>query len=209
MARNIYQRLNNLKARRSGTDRLSAVRADSASELLTKSIFTEDYLKRSAADKPNTRYTLGSMQEVSPDYTRISIETAQRVGNQLEQGLTRAGFSVEFRLQGSVPLNTHIRGVSDVDLLNLDKSHLTYMVGGARAQAGWYTSPTSRYFSRSTFGPAPGERAHLARRLSGGCRRHFGRESDSSVRWIAGATRRCRALTLGRHDCLPEFRSGA
>jgi hypothetical protein len=144
MARNIYQRLNNLKARRSGTDRLSAVRADSASELLTKSIFTEDYLKRSAADKPNTRYTLGSMQEVSPDYTRISIETAQRVGNQLEQGLTRAGFSVEFRLQGSVPLNTHIRGVSDVDLLNLDKSHLTYMVGGARAQAGWYTSPTSR-----------------------------------------------------------------
>jgi hypothetical protein len=144
MARNIYQRLNNLKARRSGTDRLYSVRADSADELLRKSTLTEDYQKRSGADQPNTRYALGSMQEVSPDYTRISIETAQRVGNQLQQGLTRAGFSVEFRLQGSVPLNTHIRGVSDVDLLNLDTGLLTYMVAGARARAGWYTSPTAR-----------------------------------------------------------------
>jgi hypothetical protein len=143
MARNIYQRLNNLKARRSGTDRLSAVRADSAGELLTKSLVTEDYQKRSAADKPNTRYALGSMQEVSADYTRISVETAQRVGRQLEQGLTNAGIAVEFRLQGSVPLNTHIRGVSDVDLLNIDTSLVTYMVGGARSTAGWYT-PTHR-----------------------------------------------------------------
>jgi hypothetical protein len=143
MARNIYQRLDNLKARRSGTDRLHFA-ADSAGELLRKSSLTEDYQKRSAADKPNTRYALGSMQEVTPDYTRISLETAQRVGRQLEQGLTNAGFQVEFRLQGSVPLNTHIRGVSDVDLLNIDTSVLTYFVVGARSRAGLYTHPTTR-----------------------------------------------------------------
>jgi hypothetical protein len=144
MARNIYQRLNNLKARRSGTDRLYSVRADSALDSLSKSLLTEDYEKRSAADKPNTRYALGSMQEVSADYTRISIETAQRVGARLEQGLTNAGFAVEFRLQGSVPLNTHIRGVSDVDLLNLDKNFTSYYVAGARARAGLYGPSATR-----------------------------------------------------------------
>jgi hypothetical protein len=143
MARNIYQRLDNLKARRSGTDRLQFA-ADSAGELLRKSALTEDYQKRSAVDKPNTRYALGSMQEVTPDYTRISLETAQRVGRQLEQGLTNLRIQVEFRLQGSVPLNTHIRGVSDVDLLNIDTSQLTYFVVGARSRAGLYTNPTTR-----------------------------------------------------------------
>ncbi len=40
-------------------------------------------------------------------------------------------------------MNTHIRGVSDVDLLNLDANFLTYLVAGARSRAGWYTT-TSR-----------------------------------------------------------------
>lgn len=144
MARNIHQRLNNLNARRSGTDRFYTVRADDAGDLLRKSYLTEDYQKRAASDKPNTRYALGAMQEVSPDYTRISLETAQRVGRQLEQGLTNAGYLVEFRLQGSVPLNTHIRGVSDVDLLNLDTNFTTYYVSGARARAGLYGPSATR-----------------------------------------------------------------
>ena len=55
-----------------------------------------------------------------------------------------AGFSVDFRLQGSVPLNVHIRGVSDVDLLNLETSFHTYHTGGYRSRAGLYTLPTSR-----------------------------------------------------------------
>jgi hypothetical protein len=80
------------------------------------------------------------MQEVSPDYTRISIETAERVGRQLDAALTVTGLSVEFRLQGSVPLNVHIRGVSDVDLLNLDVGFLTYATIGVRSQQGYYTS---------------------------------------------------------------------
>jgi hypothetical protein len=138
MPRNIHRRLNNLNARRSGTDRLYTVRADDAGDLLRKSYLTEDYQKRAGSDKPNTRYALGAMQEVSPDYTRVSLETAQRVGRQLEKGLTDAGFSVAFRLQGSVPLNTHIRGVSDVDLLNLDISYTSYYTAGTRARAGLY-----------------------------------------------------------------------
>jgi hypothetical protein len=84
------------------------------------------------------------MQDVGPDYTRISLETAQRVGRQLNAGLVAAGFSVDFRLQGSVPLNVHIRGVSDVDLLNLETGFLTYATHGRRSLAGGYGSPASR-----------------------------------------------------------------
>ncbi len=141
MARDINTRLNQLQARRKGTDRLSRLTMDAQSEVLAKSIIDEDWQKRKV--QPYTRYALGAMQEVGPEYTRISIETAQRVGRQLDQALVAAGYSVEFRLQGSVPLNVHIRGVSDVDLLNLDTSFFTYSTAGWSSQLGLYTNPTN------------------------------------------------------------------
>lgn len=143
MARNINQRLDRLRVRRSGTDRLGRLNEEARADIIAKSRIEETWQKR-AKDKPNTRYALGSMQEVGTDYTRISVETAQRVGNQLNDGLTKAGFSVDFRLQGSVPLNVHIRGVSDVDLLTLDLGFYTYDTTGSRSRTGFYTSPTSR-----------------------------------------------------------------
>lgn len=127
MARDINKRLANLKVRRRGAP----------TESLLKSLLPESYEKRSS--KSYTRYALGAMQAVDDDYTRIGLETAERIGKQLHSGLKDAGNPVEFRLQGSVPLNVHIRGVSDVDLLVLDSSFLTYAVGGARAQASGYT----------------------------------------------------------------------
>lgn len=143
MARDIQKRLSQLRSRRAGTDRLTRLGYDSQLELLSKSIqLEESWQKR--AQKPYTRYALGAMQEVGPEYTRISLETAERVGKQLESRLSAAGFVVEFRLQGSVPLNTHIRGVSDVDLLNLDKDFLTYATAGARSRAGLYGNPSTR-----------------------------------------------------------------
>jgi len=140
MANDINNRLERIRKRRSGTDRLYLLAEDARREILAKSIVEESWEKRAAKTKPYTRYALAAMQEVSPDYTRISIETAERVGRQLDTKLTTAGFSVEFRLQGSVPLNVHIRGVSDVDLLNIDTSFLTYSVNGQRSRGGLYTS---------------------------------------------------------------------
>ena len=88
-------------------------------DAVAKSVEDESYQKR-APDAPYTQYALGAMQEVGPEYTRISIEEAERVGKQLKSGLTAMGLTVDFRLQGSVPANIHIRGVSDVDLLTID-----------------------------------------------------------------------------------------
>ncbi|MBR0713965.1 hypothetical protein [Bradyrhizobium liaoningense] len=139
MARNIGNRLTKLEQRRKGTDRLTRVAQDSRPDIITKSLQAESWQGR-ARSQSYTRYALGAMQEVGPDYTRISIETAQRVGAQLKSGLETAGISAEFRLQGSVPLNVHIRGVSDVDLLTLDLGLLTYSTMGALSMRGGYYS---------------------------------------------------------------------
>jgi hypothetical protein len=143
MARDINTRLSQLQNRRRGTDRLGRLALDAQIEVLAKSYIEEDWQKR-ARVQPFTRYALGAMQEVGPEYTRISIETAQRVGRQLDQALTAMGFSIDFRLQGSVPLNVHIRGVSDVDLLNLDTSFFTYALAGRTSQLGLYTTTTNK-----------------------------------------------------------------
>lgn len=140
---NINTRLDHLRNRRTGLDRRHKLAHDSAQEVLAKSLIEEGWQKR-AADKPFTRYCLGAMQEVDQDYTRVGIETAERVGNQLSNGLSAARLSVEFRLQGSVPLNVHIRGVSDVDLLTLDTGFFTYATNGQMSLSGQYRSPSSR-----------------------------------------------------------------
>ncbi|KQP77436.1 hypothetical protein ASF60_22880 [Methylobacterium sp. Leaf113] len=143
MAQDINARLNRLKIRRRGMDRLGRLNETARAEILNDSVTDERWQKR-ANNQPNTRYVLGSMQEVGTEYTRISVETAERVGKQLKNGLMSAGYSVEFRLQGSVPLNVHIRGVSDVDLLNLEAGYHTYDRGGLRDLIGSYTSPDAR-----------------------------------------------------------------
>jgi hypothetical protein len=145
MARNIEDRIANLRARRFGLDRLSRLNEAARSEVVFDSLSDEPWQTRAAgAGKPFTKYALGAMQEVGKRYTEISVETATRVGKQLETGLANKGYSVDFRLQGSVPLNVHIRGVSDVDLLTLDTSFYTYTKSGLRSQLGYYTSPTQR-----------------------------------------------------------------
>lgn len=134
MARNINERLQQLHNRRSGIDRIGRLTEDAKLTVFSNSLIEENWQKR-ARTQPYTRYALGSMQEVDSDYTRISIESAQRVGNQLNTALA----NIDFRLQGSVPLNVHIRGVSDVDVLVLNTDFLSYATSGQWGQQRLYT----------------------------------------------------------------------
>lgn len=143
MARDIGQRISSLRERRAGTDRLTRLNEESRIAVLTKS-FSEERWQKRATTQPYTRYALGAMEEVDEDYTRISLETAERVGKQLHAALTAEGRSIAFRLQGSVPLNVHIRGVSDVDLLTIDDYNLlTYNPAGLKSQLGHYLPTTN------------------------------------------------------------------
>lgn len=142
MARTIRDRIARLDSRRSGIDRLTAVAQDSQFEVLAKSLVQEGYKNR-AKEQPYTEYTLGSMQEVDANYTRISLEEADRIAKQLTGGLNNENIRVDFRIQGSVAANIHIRGVSDVDLLVLDASFFTYDAAGHQSRAGHYNIPIS------------------------------------------------------------------
>ena len=142
MTSDISQRIQRLSARRRGTDRMISLDSAEQLEVLAKSLTEESGWTKRAANQPFTRYALGAMQEVGPDYTRVSMETAQRVRSQLDTRLHAAGFLVEFHVQGSVPANVHIRGVSDVDLLVLDRSFLTFDRTGAVGARGGYGNPT-------------------------------------------------------------------
>ena len=140
MTRDIGKRLQQLKARRSGADRIAVLNSTDGLDVLAKSIYGESYTRRATGQK-HTQYALGAMQPVDADYTRISLAEAERVGKQLDAGLRARGRDVGFRLQGSVPCDIHIRGVSDVDLLVLDEAFFTYDSSGSRARAGQFTSP--------------------------------------------------------------------
>lgn len=134
----IEQRLSRLKARRTGSDRSTRVALNQQLEIIAKALAGEDYERRQVG-RPHTRYALGAMAEVDATYTRISMETADRVQAQLDRRLPPHGLAAEFRLQGSVPLNVHIRGVSDVDLLVIATRALFVDTHGVRAQQGYYT----------------------------------------------------------------------
>ena len=142
MARDIDRRLKSLDARRRGTDRIAVLSADSAQQVLARSLFEESYAKRAPSQR-HTKYALGAMQAVDADYTRIGIEEATRVGKQLESGLGKQGLAAQFRLQGSVPCDVHIRGVSDVDLLLLEDRFFRYDTQGPKAVRGEYQNPVS------------------------------------------------------------------
>ncbi|PTR30761.1 hypothetical protein C8J98_10672 [Luteibacter sp. OK325] len=143
MATNIQERISALKGRRKGADGLAVVAADNvALESYRRKLYLPEIWEGRAGGKPFTQYALGAMQEVDPDYTRISLETADRVANQL--GKRVGGFNLDFKLQGSVPLNVHIKGVSDVDLLTtIDGQFLTYDKSGIRSNTYWPSADNS------------------------------------------------------------------
>jgi len=131
MAQPIEERLRRLSDRRKGLDRLSDLSFTDQATVLAKGMVSEDWQSREA-QKKHTQYTLGAMQSVGSEYTEITLETARRVGRQIESNLTP---KPEFRLQGSVPLDIHIRGVSDVDLLVLDNSFFVFHPSGRLANS--------------------------------------------------------------------------
>lgn len=71
------------------------------------------------------KYALGSMQKVDDEYTKNSYAEGNRVRDRLSEGLTAINVPVTFEYQGSVPLDVHVRGNSDIDLLVLHDAFVT------------------------------------------------------------------------------------
>ncbi len=132
MAVDYARRLNNLRARRLGLEPRDIAFRE-ATELAKALTLEEAYEKRSKAGA--LRYALGTMQEVDPASTKVSVDEGERVRAQLQDGLPGEGAAATFDYQGSVPLNVHIRGTSDVDLLVLQAEFLSYDPTGPAASS--------------------------------------------------------------------------
>lgn len=131
MGKDVNRRLTDLKSRRRG----------SSSTIVMDSITANS---RSISEKFETRssgqwakYALGIMQEVDPTYSKNSVAEGERVKSQITN---RIATEVQFEYQGSVPLNVHIRGVSDIDILVLLGRYVTIDLNGARANTADYSS---------------------------------------------------------------------
>lgn len=127
MARNFDSRLERLKSRRQGPSELQKGQMTRDGRFVP---LEESYQKRGT--KIASTYALGAMQQVDPEYTAKSYEEGDRVRNQLEKALA-GEIPVEFDYQGSVPLNIHIKGVSDIDLLLVRTVFVVIDKNGPRA----------------------------------------------------------------------------
>lgn len=91
--------------------------------LLRRRVPTEDRQVRAFAEsfereqELSIRLLVGSLAPVDPRYTAMLVEQGDRVEEQLRRRIPDDHAGVEYRRQGSVSNNTHIRFSSDVDLL--------------------------------------------------------------------------------------------
>ena len=84
---------------------------DSLREVRQNSIYS-----LSGIDKDIAIYVKLAINEVDPIYTNKTLEAGENAKSHLQRELQQ---SVNFRYQGSVMTRTHIRGVSDIDLLTI------------------------------------------------------------------------------------------
>jgi hypothetical protein len=130
VATDFSTRIGRVNARRSGTGVAALTKGFSFGEGLFDSV-TKRY--QSKTKSKNFQYALVSMQEVDGEYTAISYREAERVAKQLDTGLMKVGKVVSVELQGSLPLNLHLRRVSDVDMLVWPWSFFVYDSYGVAA----------------------------------------------------------------------------
>jgi hypothetical protein len=117
---NYSQKLEKLRQRRAPTNLAKSLTAGLAFDSADFKPKVESFESKGKGDA--TRYALGCMAEVPPEYTEISLRDGQRISDQLAK---QTEYDVLTRLQGSVPLNIHIYTSSDVDLLVIAKWFLT------------------------------------------------------------------------------------
>jgi hypothetical protein len=114
---NFDNRLKSLKDRRQGS-RERVLLDNHLSSYDPRDLRTKERYEE-LAESASIKYAIGAMAAVDARSTQISIEEGERVANTLVSMLSTFGISAEMEIQGSVALDVHIEGHSDVDMLIL------------------------------------------------------------------------------------------
>lgn len=121
------KRLEKLKDRRQGSRERVIYESSMADSIATESYIRNGKDIRAKEFYENLResnsikYTIGAMASVDEKSTQVSISEGNRVADSLVKSLEIRNIYTESRLQGSVALNIHIKGHSDVDMLIIKK----------------------------------------------------------------------------------------
>lgn len=108
---NYSSKLSNLRKRRTGFD--PVFDSIQLSEAVAKN--SQSYERTRQPE--SIKYAIGSMQPVDEEYTTNTYKEGDRVKNHLATKLPENGIEVEFKYQGSVTSDTHVKAHSDIDLL--------------------------------------------------------------------------------------------
>ncbi len=95
--------------------RLEQLRRRRTDDRIEKSILSESFRKSELGE--SIKYALESMKEIDSEYTKNTYVASEKVSENIKKGLAKVPIVVEFRNQGSVETNTHIKLHSDIDLL--------------------------------------------------------------------------------------------
>jgi len=118
MANYKYQnRLNNLRARRSDQE---VIKSAALADKMRMAREAYDSLN----ETENIKYVIGAMTPVDNVYTAVTIREGERVKNHISK-LNAPNCYIEFRFQGSVTNNTHIKAHSDIDLLTIHNGFIS------------------------------------------------------------------------------------
>lgn len=97
------------------TERLEKLKKRRLDDLSQKAVLSESFSDTKINE--SVKYALESMSSIDPSYTKNTYIASENIRNNLIIGLNNKGISVEFRHQGSVETDTHIKLHSDIDLL--------------------------------------------------------------------------------------------
>lgn len=120
MSNKYGERLKKMKGRR--TDFSYIIEKSATEKFSISNYINEGYEKLNESDI--CKYILGAMQEVDEIYTKNTFEEAERIQNQLDK-IKNKDLNFEYRYQGSVSNNTHIKAHSDIDILVITDRFVT------------------------------------------------------------------------------------
>jgi len=101
--------------RKNYTQRLEKLQKRRLDDQLQKAILSESFSDVRISE--SVKYALESMSPIDPNYTKNTYLASENIRNILTKGLNNKGLSVEYRHQGSVETDTHIKLHSDIDIL--------------------------------------------------------------------------------------------
>ena len=103
-------------------------------------VIIDESLLEFCGENAAIKYVIGSMAAVSQESTKVSKDEGERVASTLIDMLKTSGINAEAKMQGSVALDIHIEGHSDVDMLILKSDVITFQ---GPALPGTYYSDSS------------------------------------------------------------------